>query len=296
MTKLFILVLLFGAFASAVSESPKILARIEKQMNLSYEDRARLAIEKNQLQEQISELQEKIKIKKSLMLKRLKALNSLKNFKWGELLLNNGFDTLDRNIKILKNLNRYDYELFKEYNSSLKMLAVAQKNLLETEKLIQQNVNSLKVQQEDFLKLEAVQIQALSQLKKNSLLMFKGRLSRPLEGQLKQEFGSVRDQQNQFYLVNHGELYSTKKNSPVRAVGLGTIIFRDELLRWRETLIVQHDDNYYSVYAGILNLKKSVGDRVTKNELVGFTAGEDFYFELRHFDNPVNPKYWYHKE
>ncbi len=296
MTKLFILVLLFCAFVSAMPESPKILARIEKQMNLSYEDRARLAIEKNQLQEQISELQEKIKIKKSLMLKRLKALNSLKNFKWGELLLNNGFDTLHRNIKILKNLNRYDYALFKEYNSSLKMLAVAQKNLLETEKLIQQNVDSLKVQQEDFLKLEVIQIQALNQLKKNSLLMFKGRLSRPLEGQLKQEFGSVRDQQNQFYLVNHGELYSTKKNAPVRAVGLGTIIFRDELLRWRETLIVQHDDNYYSVYAGIFNLKKTVGDRVTKNELVGFTAGEDFYFELRHFDNPINPKYWYHKE
>ena len=296
MTKLPILVLLFCSFASAVPESPKILARIEKQMNLSLEDRARLAIEKNLLHEQISELHEKMKIKKSRMLKRLKALNSLKNFKWGELLLNNGFDTLDRNIKILKNLNRYDYEVFKEYNSSLKMLAVAQKNLFETEKLIQQNVESLKVQQEDFLKLEAIQIQALNQLKKDSLLMFKGRLSRPLEGQLKQEFGSVRDQHNQFYLVNHGELYSTKKNAPVRAVGLGKIIFRDELLRWRETLIVQHDDNYYSVYAGVLNLKKSVGDRVTKNELVGFTAGEDFYFELRHFDNPINPKYWYHKE
>ena len=296
MTKLLILVIFFCSVASAVPESPKILARIEKQINLSYEDRARLAIEKNLLHGQISELQEKIKIKKTLMLKRLKALASLKNFKWGELLLNNGFDTLDRNIRILKNLNRYDYELFKEYNSSLKLLAVAQKNLLEAEKLIQQNVESLKVQQEDFLKLEAIQIQALSQLKKDSLLMFKGRLSRPLEGQLKQEFGSVRDQHNQFYLVNHGELYSSKKNTPVRAVGLGTIIFRDELLRWRETLIVQHDDNYYSVYAGILNLKKSVGDRVTKNELVGFTAGEDFYFELRHFDNPINPKYWYHKE
>lgn len=296
MTKLLLTILLFCSFASAGPESPKILARIEKQMNLSLEDRARLTIEKNQLQEQIAELHEKIKTKKNLILKRLKALNSLKKFKWGELLLNNSFDTLDRNIKILKNLNKYDYELFKEYSTSLKMLAVARKNLLETETMIQQNVESLKLQQEDFLKLEAMQIQALYQLKKDSLLMFKGRLSRPLDGQLKQEFGSVRDQHNQFYLVNHGELYSTRKNAPVRTVGLGTIIFRDELLRWRETLIVQHDDNYYSVYAGILNLKKKVGDRVTKNELVGFTAGEDFYFELRHFDNPINPKYWYHKE
>lgn len=296
MTKLLLIVLLFGSFSWAAPESPKVLARIEKQMNLSFEDRARLATEKKQLQEQISELQEKIKAKRSLILKRLKALSSLKNFKWGELLLNNSFDTLDRNIRILKNLNKYDYELFKEYNSSLKLLAVARKNLVETETLIQKNVETLKLQQEEFLKLEAIQIQALNQLKKDSLLTFKGRLSRPLDGQLKQEFGSVRDQHNQFYLVNHGELYSSKKNAPVRAVGLGTIIFRDELLRWRETLIVQHDDNYYSVYAGVFNLKKQVGDRVTKNELVGFTAGEDFYFELRHFDNPINPKYWYQKE
>lgn len=296
MTKLLILVLLFCSFASAVPESPKVLARIERQINLSIEDNARLATEKNQLQEQISELQEKIKTKRALLLKRLKALHSLKKFKWGELLLNNGFDTLDRNIRILKNLNKYDYELFKEFNSSLKLLAIARKNLIETETLIQKNVESLKLQQEEFLKLEGIQIQALNQLKKDSLLIFKGRLSRPLDGRLKQEFGSVRDQHNQFYLVNHGELYSTKKNAPVRAVGLGTIIFRDELLRWRETLIVQHDDNYYSVYAGILNLKKQVGDRVTKNELVGLTAGEDFYFELRHFDNPINPKHWYHKE
>ena len=296
MTKFFLVILLFALSTAAAPEPPKTLAKIERQMNLSLEDRARLAVEETQLQDQIAELQEKLKVKKSLILKRLKALNSLKKYKWGELLFNNGFDTFDRNVKILKNLSRYDFELFKGYKTSLKILAGAQKNLLETEALIQQNVESLRLQQEEFLKLEIIQIQALNQLKKASLLVFKGRLSRPLDGRLNQEFGSVRDQHNQFYLVNHGELYSAKKNTPIRAVGLGTIIFRDELLRWRETLVVQHDDHYYSVYAGVLNIKKSVGDRVTKNELVGFTAGEDFYFELRHFDNPINPKYWYHKE
>lgn len=293
---IFIIALLFSTTVLAAIESPKVLAGIERQINLSLEDKARLSVEKAQLEIQIVEIQEKIKEKRTLMLRRLKALNSLKNFKWGELLLNSNLSTLERNLKILKNLNRYDYELFREYSSSLKFLASARKNLLETEVLIQQNVESLRLQQEEFLKLEAIQIAALSKMKKNSLLTHKGRLSRPLEGQLKQEFGSVRDQHNQFYLVNRGELYSVRKNTPVTSVGLGTIIFRDELLRWRETLIVQHDDNYYSVYAGVVNLKKSIGDRVAKNELIGFAGSEDFYFELRHFDNPINPKAWYHKE
>lgn len=296
MIKFFFTAFFFISLVSAASENSKFLSKIEKQINSSLEDQARLSIEKTQLEVQITEIHEKIKDKKSLLLKRIKALNSLKNFKWGELLLNNNFNTLERNIKILKNLNKFDYELFKDYNFSLKLLAAARKNLQETELLMQQNVESLKIQQDEFLKLEAIQIASLNQMKKKSLLMFKGYLSRPLEGLLKQEFGSVRDRHNQFYLVNHGELYSSRKNAPVRSVGLGTIIFRDELLRWRETLIVQHDDNYYSVYAGIMNLKKSVGDRVTKNELIGFTASEDFYFELRHFDNPINPKSWYHKE
>lgn len=295
MTK-FAVGLLFLISGLAFADDPGYLSRIERQLNISLEDRARLTVEKTQLESQIAEIEIKIKDKKNLMLKRLKAVNSLKKFKWGELWLNQNFNTLDRNVRILKNLNRYDYGLFKEYNATLKLLASAKTNLQETEKLIQQNVDSLKKQQEEFLKLEAIQMASLSKMKKSSLLMYKGHLARPLDGSLKQEFGSVRDHNNQYYLVNHGELYSTRKNTPIKSVGLGMIIFRDEISRWRETLIVQHDDNYYSVYAGIINLKKSIGDRVTKNELIGFAAGEDFYFELRHFDNPINPKSWYYRE
>lgn len=299
MNKLFLLFCLFTfsfASGSSIAEEVKFLSHIEKQMNASLEDQIQLSIEKSQLEVKISEIQGKIKDKKIQIIKRLKALYSLKQFQWGELLLHNNLFALERNIKILKNLNKYDYELFKEYNSSLKMLALARKNLQETETLIQKNIVVLNDQQNEFLRLEAIQLLSLQKEKKDSLLMFKGHLTRPLDGQLKQEFGTLRDQHNQFYLVNRGELYSAEIHTPVRSVGLGKIIFRDELMRWRETLIIQHDDNYYSIYAGMTNFKKAVGDIVKKNELIGSTAGIDFYFELRHFDNPINPKSWYYKE
>lgn len=297
MIKPFLLIIFFLFSLSLFgAEDSKSLRDIEKQLNASIEDKIQLSIEKEQLEVQIKEIQEKIKDKKILILKRLRALYSLKQFKWGDLFLNNNLNVLERNVKILKSLNKYDYELFKEYNSAFKMLALSRKNLQETDLLIQKNVDMLKIQQSEFRKLEAAQIESLRKEKKDSLLTQKGQLTRPLDGYLKQEFGSLRDQQNRFYLVNNGELYSTKPYAPIKSVGLGTIIFRDELMRWRETLIIQHDDNYYSVYAGVINSNKTVGEHVQKGELIGMAAGEDFYFELRHFDNPINPKTWYYKE
>ncbi len=294
MIKYYFAIFLFSLpFNLSASEEAKYLLNIEKQINSSHDDQVQLSIEKNQLETQIKEIQAKIKDKKNLIVKRLKALYSLNRFKWGELLLNNNLNELERNVKILENLNKYDYNLFKEYNASFRNLAMSRKNLQETEGLILKNVDNLKMQQAEFHNLEAIRIASLKKEKLVSLLIEKGRLTRPLDGYLKQEFGSLRDIQNQFYLINRGELYTAKIHSPVKSIGLGTIIFRDELVRWRETLIIQHDDNYYSVYAGVVNSKKTVGEQIEKNELVGVTAGEEFYFELRHFDNPINPKSWY---
>jgi murein DD-endopeptidase MepM/ murein hydrolase activator NlpD len=275
------------------TENTDFLVQTENQVNTLIEDRIQLAVEKEQLEEQIREIQSKIKAKKALVLKRLKASYSLKKFKWGELLLNSNINELDRNLKILNNLNKYDYELFRDYNSSLRLLVSARKNLQETEELILKNVESLKAQQEEFQKLEKVKIENLQKENKKSLLVYKGQLARPLEGLLKSEYGSIKDRDNRFYLINKGELYSTKQNSFVKAVGPGKLIYRDELTSWRETLIIEHDDNYYSVYAGIKNSTKELGSEVEQNEIIGNAVGDEVYFELRHYDNPINPKSWY---
>jgi murein DD-endopeptidase MepM/ murein hydrolase activator NlpD len=274
-------------------ENTDFLVKIENQINNLIEDKIQLIIEKEQLEEQIREIQSKIKAKKSLVLKRLKASHSLKKFKWGELLLNSNINELDRNLKILNSLNKYDYDLFRDYNSSLRLLVLSRKNLQETEQLILKNVENLKNQQAEFHELESAKIENLNKQNIKSLLVYKGELARPIEGLVKSEYGSIKDRDNRFYLINKGELYSTKQNSFVKTVGPGKLIFRDLLARWRETLIIEHDDNYYSVYAGIKNSKIDVGSEVVQNEIIGNAAGDEVYFELRHFDNPINPKSWF---
>lgn len=292
----FIVFILFFSLASTASEEGQLLANIEMQLNASFEDSVLLSVEKEQLEFKINEIHLKIKNKKKLIIKRLKALASLKQHNWGEAFLSTNLNRLDRDIKILKNLNKYDYDLFKEYSSSLKQLALARNNLQGTEIDIKKNVENLKNQQEQFFQIEKQHVQFLQNEKKDSLLVYKGRLARPLESYVKQNFGALRDKTNQFYLISRGELYAAKPGLPIKAISPGTVIFSDELTRWRETLIVQHADNYYSVYAGVSNLNKSVGDLVEGNEQLGTTVGDSFYFELRHFDNPINPKSWYREK
>lgn len=277
----------------ASAGEPDLYFNLEQKINATLDDKIQLTLEKEQLEEQINELQIKIKTKRALLLKRLKALYSLKKFKWGELLTNSSINELDRNLKILTKLNRFDLELFKDFRLSLQQLMISRANLTETEKLLQKNIDAYTEQQNSLYKIENERILLLQKAQINSLLVLKGQLARPLESSPKVDFGALRDQQNKFYLINRGELYVGKTNMGVRAVGLGEVIFRDALTHWRETLIVKHDDNYYSVYAGIKNSKKLVGDTVERGELIGNTSEKEFYFELRHFDNPINPKKWY---
>ncbi len=292
MIKLFFWGLLFTLTAAATNEAP-LLAQVESQMYALQEDTISLASEKEQLEIKIDLIRAKIKNKKMLIVTRLKALSFLKRYNWGDLLLTSDFSKLDRNIKILKSLNKFDYDLFKDYSASFSQLALARKNLQETELDIKKNVEKLKVQQDHLHQLEKQHLQFLQLEKKDSLLVYKGHLTRPLESSIKQNFGTLLDKDNPFYLIKRGELYSASPGLPIRAIGPGQVIFRDVLMLWRETLIIQHPDNYYSVYAGINKLNKSVGDLVDKNEQLGAAAGEEFYFELRHFDNPINPKTWY---
>jgi septal ring factor EnvC (AmiA/AmiB activator) len=289
----FNLFFLFSATVLATEEAP-LLAELERKLNRSNEEKVQLATEKAELEKQIVELQEKIKERKRLISLRLKAQSGLKRFQWGELLLNNNLNDLNRDLKILSNLNRYDFEIFKDYRATLQMLGESRKNLADTEKQIKTNVEIIKRQQNEFKVLESIRIDVLKKENISSFLLQKGNISRPLDGKLIEEFGALREQVRQYYLINYGELYSAPRRSPVKAVGPGVVIFRDLLSRWRETLIVQHNDNYYSVYAGVLPSNQiKIGERVNGGELLGSTLETEFYFELRHFANPINPKKWY---
>lgn len=63
-------------------------------------------------------------------------------------------------------------------------------------------------------------------------------------------------------------------------------------------IIIDHGDNYYTVYAHIQEAFKSSGDSVETGEVIatvgdtGSISGPKLYFEVRHHGKPLDPMQW----
>ncbi|MCK9511499.1 MAG: peptidoglycan DD-metalloendopeptidase family protein [Pigmentiphaga sp.] len=78
----------------------------------------------------------------------------------------------------------------------------------------------------------------------------------------------------------------------------GTVVFSGWLRGFGNLLILDHGDDYLSVYGSNEAILKQVGDAVGGGEAVataGATGGlaqSGLYFEIRHRGNPVDPLPW----
>lgn len=123
----------------------------------------------------------------------------------------------------------------------------------------------------------------------------KGRLSWPIKGRIKVPFGTGR-------LAGLGTLYDSQGveiaisgNQAIHAIWGGTVIYANSFRGFGNMIIVDHGDNFYSLYAQASSLQKSVGDSVTAGESLGYPGYEDansIYFEIRHHGTPLDPLAW----
>lgn len=126
----------------------------------------------------------------------------------------------------------------------------------------------------------------------------KGNLPWPLEGQLMHSFGKPRSGGK---LVWHGMQINAKEGAPVRAVHRGRVVFADWLRGFGLLTIVDHGDEYMTLYAHLDSLLKVKDDWVESGEEIasagrsGGQAQPGLYFEVRHHGEPENPAPWLNK-
>ena len=113
----------------------------------------------------------------------------------------------------------------------------------------------------------------------------------PVKGQVMARFGTDRPEGG----VWRGVLLRTTEGTSVQVVASGTVIYANWLRGFGNLIIVDHGEQYLTVYAYNQSLLKQVGDRVKTGEtiaLAGSTGGQvdsALYFEIRHRGSAVDP-------
>ncbi len=98
--------------------------------------------------------------------------------------------------------------------------------------------------------------------------------------------------------VWRGIVLRADEGSQVKAIASGRVAYVNWLSGFGNIMIVDHGDQYLSVYAYNQSLLKEVGDKVEAGDViatVGATGGQvepGLYFEIRHQGKPVNPQLW----
>lgn len=125
----------------------------------------------------------------------------------------------------------------------------------------------------------------------------KGQLTMPIEGKPINRFGAIRNADLRW----RGWLIPAEQGDPIRAVHGGRVIFADWLRGQGLLLVVDHGDEWLSLYAQNHSLLRAVGDWVSSGEvlsLAGATGGNEMnglYFEIRHQGEPVDPADWFRR-
>jgi septal ring factor EnvC (AmiA/AmiB activator) len=99
-----------------------------------------------------------------------------------------------------------------------------------------------------------------------------------------------------------GVFLESTANQDVRAVFAGRVVFSGKLKGYGETVIINHGDRFFTIYAFLARRKKRMGESVTQGEVIGRvgTAEDKFdkrlYFEIREADKALAPTNWFARQ
>jgi murein hydrolase activator len=127
---------------------------------------------------------------------------------------------------------------------------------------------------------------------------YKGLLKMPVKGKIVSLFGKFKNTRYQVLNFRSGIEIQTERGEPIAAVYAGKILYADWFKGYGNMIIIDHGENYYTVYAHIEEAFKSTGDTVETGEVIatvgdsGSISGPKLYFEVRHHGKPLDPMQW----
>jgi septal ring factor EnvC (AmiA/AmiB activator) len=130
------------------------------------------------------------------------------------------------------------------------------------------------------------------------LTMSKGLLIFPVKGKIQNPYGPYRHPRLNTQAFRNGIDIAAERGEPVRAVHAGTVLYASWFKAYGNIVVIDHGESYYTVYAHLEDVFKSVDNRVEAGDVIatvgdsGAMGATGLYFEIRHHDRPLDPMEW----
>jgi septal ring factor EnvC (AmiA/AmiB activator) len=178
-------------------------------------------------------------------------------------------------IKLQKEKQSIQVEITKQ-NTQINALEQLRKTILEQKK-----------------QYDTEQLDQLKKIKSN-IKEFKGKLIWPVDGKIVKGFGPQWNPKLNTTLHNPGVDIATNPTASVRSVFEGLVTTITFISGYGTTVIVDHNDGYFTVFTHLDNLLVTKNMLVKEGQKIGFISKESqvVHFEIWGNNQTLNPKEW----
>jgi septal ring factor EnvC (AmiA/AmiB activator) len=126
----------------------------------------------------------------------------------------------------------------------------------------------------------------------------RGKLRAPVAGKVSRGFGRVVESEFKTATFRKGVEFDVPIGTAVRAVAEGQVRFAGRFRGYGNTVIVDHGDQYFTVFAHLSRLDVAVGDAVEPGRAIALSGetgslhGPLLYFEVRRGGKALDPRSW----
>ncbi len=162
--------------------------------------------------------------------------------------------------------------------------------------LYQQALKEMKKAEKD-LTSKLAALRTTDKQQTHNFLLNKGQLPPPVWGEVISQFNETSPVSDDA-TFNHGITINVPKRSEVIAVYDGEVIFAGYMRGYGKIVIIDHDQQYYTVTARFDELRVKEKDVITQGQTIGISGeiatlfGKGLYFEVRHGSVAENPLDW----
>ena len=192
--------------------------------------------------------------------------------------INNLRDKKNFQEKLLNDIKKEEKDIKNEINKKIRQV-----NALE--KLRKKII-------EDKKKFNEQQLASLKSITRD-IRQYKGKLNWPVDGKIVKSFGPQWNPKLNTTLDNPGIDISARSTLPVKSVFDGYVSTITFILGYGTTVIIDHNNNYFTVFTHLENLLISEDTLVREGQNIGYVSNENIiHFEIWGNNQKLDPQKW----